>query len=80
MIRVFRCDGNQRVRGGPELLAAPPGDSCKVWVDLEPEAQPKGAPVVRFVNATKGGVIPQEFHPAIEVAASSTVALRAVSA
>src|SRR5205823_4967624 len=48
-----------RQTGGSGLYA-------KVWIDLEPEAQPKGAPVVRFVNALKGGVIPNEFLPAIE--------------
>jgi elongation factor G len=48
-----------RQTGGQGLYA-------KVTVDLEPEAQPKGAPVVHFVNALKGGVIPHEFLPAIE--------------
>ncbi len=38
----------------------------KVTIDLEPEAQPKGAPVLHFVNKLKGGVIPSEYIPAIE--------------
>ncbi len=42
------------------------GMFAKVTIDLEPETQPKGAPVVRFVNALKGGVVPNEFLPAIE--------------
>ena len=48
-----------RQTGGSGLYA-------KVTIDLEPETQPKGAPVLRFVNALKGGVIPSEFLPAIE--------------
>ncbi len=50
-----------RQTGGSGLYA-------KVWIDVEPEAQPKGAPSVRFLNASKGGVIPREFLPAIEQA------------
>jgi elongation factor G len=45
--------------GGSGLFA-------KITIDLEPESQPKGAPVLRFVNALKGGVIPSEFLPPIE--------------
>ncbi|MGZ6046296.1 MAG: elongation factor G [Isosphaeraceae bacterium] len=48
-----------RQTGGSGLYA-------KVTIDLEPEAQPKGAPVLHFVNKLKGGVIPSEFIPAIE--------------
>ncbi len=48
-----------RQTGGSGLYA-------KVWLDLAPETQPKGAPVIRFVNAMKGGTIPNEFIPAIE--------------
>ena len=39
---------------------------AKVTIDLEPEIQPKGAPVLAFVNRLKGGVIPAEFLGAIE--------------
>jgi elongation factor G len=42
------------------------GQYAKVTIDLEPQAQLKGAPVVKFVNAIKGGAIPHEFIPAIE--------------
>ena len=42
------------------------GMYAKVTIDLEPEAQPKGAPVLRFVNALKGGVIPGEFLSSVE--------------
>jgi elongation factor G len=48
-----------RQTGGAGLYA-------KVTIDVEPETQPKGAPVLHFVNRLKGGVIPQEFLPAIE--------------
>jgi elongation factor G len=48
-----------RQTGGAGLYA-------KVTIDLEPETQPKGAPVLHFVNKLKGGVIPSEFIPAIE--------------
>jgi elongation factor G len=57
---VKRVEGTCiRQTGGSGLYA-------KVTIDLEPETQPKGAPVVRFVNKLKGGVIPAEFLPAIE--------------
>ena len=48
-----------RQTGGVGLYA-------KVKIDLQPEAQPKGAPVLHFVNRLKGGVIPSEYIPAIE--------------
>lgn len=48
-----------RQTGGSGLFA-------RVKIDLEPESQPKGAPVLRFVNKLKGGVIPSEYIPAIE--------------
>ncbi len=48
-----------RQTGGSGLYA-------KVTIDLEPETQPKGAPTLHFVNKLKGGVIPNEYIPAIE--------------
>ncbi len=48
-----------RQTGGSGLYA-------KVTIDLQPETQPKGAPVLAIVNKLKGGVIPSEFLPAIE--------------
>jgi elongation factor G len=48
-----------RQTGGSGLFA-------KVTIDLEPEVQPKGAPVLHFVNALKGGVVPHEFIASIE--------------
>ncbi len=48
-----------RQTGGAGLYA-------KVTIDVEPETQPKGAPVLHFVNHLKGGVLPAEFLPAIE--------------
>jgi len=48
-----------RQTGGSGLYA-------KVTIDLEPETQPKGAPVLSFASRLKGGVIPSEFLPAIE--------------
>jgi elongation factor G len=57
---VKRVEGScVRQTGGSGLYA-------KVWIDLEPEQQPKGAPTVHFLNRLKGGVIPSEFLPAIE--------------
>ena len=57
---VKRVEGTCiRQTGGSGLYA-------KVTIDLEPETQPKGAPVLHFVNKLKGGVIPAEFIPAIE--------------
>jgi elongation factor G len=48
-----------RQTGGAGLYA-------KVTIDLEPETQPKGAPVLHFATKLKGGVIPPQFLPAIE--------------
>ena len=48
-----------RQTGGSGLFA-------KVTVDLAHEIQPKGQAPVKFVNQMKGGVIPQEFIPAVE--------------
>ena len=57
---VKRVEGSCiRQTGGSGLYA-------KVTIDLEPETQAKGAPVLHFVNKLKGGVIPAEFIPAIE--------------
>ena len=57
---VKRVEGTCiRQTGGSGLYA-------KITIDLEPEAQPKGAPVLHFVNKLKGGVIPTEYIPAIE--------------
>jgi elongation factor G len=57
---VKRVEGTCiRQTGGAGLYA-------KVSIDLEPEAQAKGAPVLHFVNKLKGGVIPPEYIPAIE--------------
>ena len=57
---VRRVEGTCiRQTGGSGLYA-------KITIDLEPEAQPKGAPVLHFVNKLKGGAIPSEFIPAIE--------------
>jgi elongation factor G len=57
---VKRIEGSCiRQTGGSGLYA-------KVTIDVEPETQPKGAAVLRFVNKLKGGVIPAEFLPAIE--------------
>ena len=57
---VRRVEGTCiRQTGGAGLYA-------KITIDLEPEIQPKGAPVLHFVNKLKGGAIPSEFIPAIE--------------
>jgi elongation factor G len=57
---VKRVEGTCiRQTGGSGLYA-------RITIDLEPEIQPKGAPVLHFVNKLKGGVIPSEFIPAIE--------------
>ena len=57
---VRRVEGTCiRQTGGSGLYA-------RITIDLEPEIQPKGAPVLHFVNKLKGGVIPSEFIPAIE--------------
>ncbi len=52
---VRRVEGSCiRQTGGSGLYA-------KVTIDVEPETQPKGAPVLHFMNKLKGGVIPAEF-------------------
>ena len=56
----------KRVQGTCIRQTGGSGLYAKVSIDLEPETQPKGAPVLRFVNALKGGVIPSEFLSAIE--------------
>jgi elongation factor G len=57
---VKRIEGTCiRQTGGAGLYA-------KITIDVEPESQPKGAPVLHFVNKMKGGVIPSEYIPAIE--------------
>jgi elongation factor G len=56
----------QRVQGTCIRQTGGSGLYAKVSINLEPETQPKGAPVLRIVNALKGGVIPHEFIPAIE--------------
>ena len=57
---VKRVEGTCiRQTGGSGLYA-------KITIDLEPETQAKGAPVLHFVNKLKGGVLPKEFLPAIE--------------
>jgi elongation factor G len=48
-----------RQTGGSGLYA-------KVTIDLEPEPQPKGGPVLRFVNKAKPNDVPQEFVRAVE--------------
>ena len=58
---VKRIEGSCiRQTGGSGLYA-------KVTIDLEPETQPKGAPVLHFATKLKGGVIPAQFLPAIEM-------------
>jgi elongation factor G len=57
---VRRVEGTCiRQTGGSGLYA-------KVTIDLEPETQAKGAPVLHVVNKLKGGVLPAEFLPAID--------------
>ncbi|WP_435018367.1 elongation factor G [Tundrisphaera sp. TA3] len=48
-----------RQTGGSGLFA-------RIKIDLEHVVQPKGGPTLVFVNKLKGGVIPNEFIPAIE--------------
>ncbi len=58
---VKRVEGEcVRQTGGTGLYA-------KIKIDVEPETQPKGAPVIHFVNKLKGGTIPNEYLPAIEM-------------
>lgn len=56
----------KRVHGSCIRQTGGTGLYAKVSIDLERETQPKGAPVLSFVNKLKGGVIPSEFIPAIE--------------
>jgi elongation factor G len=56
----------KRVQGTCIRQTGGSGLYAKVTIDLEPQTQPKGAPVLAFVNKLKGGVIPSEFLPAIE--------------
>jgi elongation factor G len=56
----------KRVQGTCIRQTGGSGLYAKVTIDLEPQAQPKGAPVLAFVNKLKGGVIPSEYIPAIE--------------
>ncbi|MBV8557990.1 MAG: elongation factor G [Planctomycetaceae bacterium] len=56
----------KRVQGTCIRQTGGSGLYAKVTIDLEPEVQPKGAPVLAFVTKLKGGVIPSEFLPAIE--------------
>ncbi len=58
---VKRVEGSCiRQTGGSGLFA-------RVWIDVEPETQPKGAPVLHFATRLKGGVIPAEFLSPIEM-------------
>jgi len=56
----------RRVEGACIRQTGGSGLYARITIDLEPEIQPKGAPVLHFVNKLKGGVIPSEFIPAIE--------------
>lgn len=56
----------KRIQGSCIRQTGGSGLFAKVTIDLEPEVQPKGAPVLRFVNALKGGVIPNEYISAVE--------------
>ncbi len=56
----------KRVQGTCIRQTGGSGLYAKVTIDLEPQTQPKGAPVLAFANKLKGGVIPPEFIPAIE--------------
>ena len=56
----------KRVQGTCIRQTGGSGLYAKVTIDLEPQTQPKGAPVLAFVNKLKGGVIPSEFLPSIE--------------
>ena len=47
--------------GGTGLFA-------KVYLDVEPETQPKGSAPVKFLNKVKANEIPAEFFPAVEQA------------
>ncbi|GAC1449185.1 MAG: elongation factor G [Isosphaeraceae bacterium] len=56
----------KRVQGTCIRQTGGSGLYAKVTIDLEPETQPKGAPVLAFANKLKGGVLPAEYIPAIE--------------
>jgi elongation factor G len=57
---VKRVEGSCiRQTGGAGLYA-------RVTIDVEPETQPKGAPVLHVTSKLKAGAIPAEFLPAIE--------------
>ncbi|MFO0954688.1 MAG: elongation factor G [Isosphaeraceae bacterium] len=56
----------KRVQGSCVRQTGGSGLFAKVTIDLEPETQAKGAPTLHFLNRLKGGVIPPEFHAAIE--------------
>jgi elongation factor G len=56
----------RRVQGSCIRQTGGSGLYAKVTIDLEPQTQPKGAPVLAFVNKLKGGVIPSEFLASIE--------------
>ena len=57
----------KRVEGACIRQTGGSGMYAKISIDVEPETQPKGAPVLHFATRLKGGVIPHEFLPAIEV-------------
>ncbi len=56
----------KRVQGTCIRQTGGTGLYAKLSIDLEPEVQAKGAPVLSIVNKLKGGVIPSEFLSAIE--------------
>ncbi|OJW16388.1 MAG: translation elongation factor G [Planctomycetales bacterium 71-10] len=56
----------KRIEGACVRQTGGTGLFAKIKIDVEPEVQAKGAPVLHFVNKLKGGVIPSEFIPAIE--------------
>ena len=49
---------SERVEGSCIRQTGGSGLYAKISIDLEPETQPKGAPVLHVVNKLKGGVIP----------------------
>ncbi len=56
----------KRVQGTCIRQTGGTGLYAKVTIDLEPETQPKGGPVLAIFNKLKGGVIPSEFLSAID--------------
>src|SRR4051794_38867748 len=56
----------KRVQGTCIRQTGGSGLYAKVTIDLEPQTQPKGAPVLAIVNRLKGGVIPSEYLSAID--------------